>query len=209
MPSRNGHLTYSSDGIGKSFDIYIEKLSQPLQLTGTTAQLRLQRQFYPRAFSPGNASITARATSQDDMQSFSKFIRDHHLQLVNTPGSVAFTTADQSSAGFQRLLQLQVDGEDILWNGWVPNFTMQKKGVMEPAPQFNFTFYVVFDQHSTNIMDSRVARSTAAWWNASNTPAPKPTPPKPDDTNPSGLSIIQIANPDLANAIGLNPSLGN
>ena len=33
---------------------------------------------------------------------------------------------------------------------------------MEPAPQFNFEFYVVFDEHATDIYASR--QVTKLWW---------------------------------------------
>lgn len=200
MP-RNGHLLYTADGVTKSFDFYIEKFSQPLSLTGSQAQTRLSRQFYPRGFSPGNGQITARATSQDSYQRFSKFVRDHHVVMINTPSKMAFTRTDTASPGYNRLMRLVIDGEGILWRGWIPSFTLTKKGVMEPAPQFSFEFFMVFDTHANNIYVSN--QIVKLWWQQKVTPPVQVSGGKveamPSD-NPS-LKIVKSAT-NIANKIG-------
>lgn len=195
--AKNGHLQYTVDGKLTTFDFYIEQAVRPMTLTGSSVQTRLHREFFPRGYSPGNTTITARATSQDGLQEFAKFVRNHQVTMVNTPGSMSFTVPDNSSVGFQRLMQLSVDGEGIVYRGWIPSFTLTKKGVMEPAPQFTFDFFLVFDQHSTNIITSRQIEKL--WW----AQAGSPTLP-----NKSAIPAPSITNtPDLARIID-DPSVG-
>lgn len=200
--AKNGQLSYTADGQTHSVQVYIEKFSQPLTLSGTTAQTRLSRQFYPRAFSPGNGNITARATSQAEMQRFSKFVRDHHITMVNTPSTMAFTRTDSQSPGYQRLMRLYIAGEDILWRGWIPNFTLSKKGVMEPAPEFSFQFYVVFDMHATNIYGSR--QVTKLWWQQKAQEPVKVSGGKVEkaSTDDPTLDIINLIDPSISQTFG-------
>jgi hypothetical protein len=200
--ARNGQLSYTADGITQSFNVYIETFTQPLQLSGSTQQTRLSRQFYPRAFSPGNGQIGARATSQDELQRFSKFVRDHHITMINTPSSMAFTRGDSESPGYQRLMRLYVVGEDILWRGWIPNFTINKRGVMEPAPQFNFEFYVVFDEHATDIYASR--QITKLWWQQQAQTPVQVSGGKVEKapTDDPTLDIINIIDPSISQTFG-------
>lgn len=163
MANHNGFLDYIVDGEKHNFSFYIERTSQPFSLSGESAQTRLRKQFFPKGYSPGNLSITGRVTSQDALQRFAKFVRDHHVTMINTPGGMAFTKLDSATPGFNRLMRLFIVGEDILYRGWIPQFTITKKGVFEPAPQFTFDFLPVFDQHATNIYTSRQIQKL--WWN--------------------------------------------
>lgn len=200
--AKNGQLSYAADGITHSVQVYIEEFSQGLTLSGSSVQTRLNKQFYPRAFSPGNGVITARATSQNEYQRFAKFVRDHHITMINTPSTMAFTRGDSESPGYQRLMRLYIAGEGILWRGWIPNFTLNKKGVMEPAPQFQFEFYVVFDSHATDIYASR--QITKLWW-SQQTQAPVKVSggkvEKASSDDPT-LDIINIIDPDISKTFG-------
>lgn len=200
--AHNGQLDYSADGSNHSLSFYIEQTSQPFALSGTSAQTRLHKQFFPKGYSPGNMTVTARATSQDEYQTFAKFVRDHHVTMVNTPGSMAFTRVDTTTPGYNRLMRLYVVGEDILYRGWIPSFTITKKGVMEPAPQFTFDFFTVFDSHASNIYVSRQVQKL--WWQQTGSPQIQvsgTTVEKPTDTisDQPGFDIIQVADPSLTN----------
>lgn len=56
-----------------------------------------------------------------------------------------------NTAGFRRLLQLSIPTEGILVRGWAENFSVVNKGFADPAPKYNFDFFVVFDQMSEDI----------------------------------------------------------
>jgi hypothetical protein len=168
VADHNGFLQYKANGVTNQFSFYIERMSQPFTLSGASAQTRLRKQFFPRGYSPGNLSITGRVTSQDALQGLAKFIRDHHVTLVNTPGSMAFTRLDSKTPGYNRLMFLYVVGEGISYRGWIPRFTINKKGVFEPAPQFTLDFFSVFDQHATNIYTSK--RIQKLWWDQAGSP---------------------------------------
>jgi len=194
--ARNAHFSYTADGANHSIDLYIEEMSQSFDLSGTTAQTRLHRQFFPRGYSPGNLSMTARATSQDEYQTFARFVRDHQVTMVNTPGHMAFTSLDTNSPGYQRLLRLYIDAEGILYRGWIPSFTMRKEGVMAPAPSFTVDFFVVFDSHATNIFASRQVQKL--WWQQS---APPPIVISGNDVTKQPFTDSDMPGFDLINTL--------
>lgn len=172
--ARNGHLSYINNGTTNSMDIYIEKVAQPFGVSGISIQTRLSNQWYPRGNAIGNMTITARATNQDEYQSFSRFVREHQLTMINTSG-IAFTNATTTSTGYRRLLGLTIDNELISLRGWIPQFTMIKQGILSFAPQFQFQFYVVFDDHSVSISTSAALAKT--YWNSANAKASTKSPP--------------------------------
>lgn len=186
---RNAHFSYTADGSTKSMDIYVESMQQPFALSVNTAQTRLSQQVFPRAYSPGNLTMNAVTTTQDEYQTFARFVREHQVTMINTPGSMAFTSLDKDSPGYQRLMTLYIDAEGILYKGWVPTFTMTKKGAMVPAPKFTIEFYVVFDAHASNIFASRQVQKL--WWQQSS--------PKPIQI--SGTTIAQHKNPAIGEVI--------
>lgn len=158
MAATNAYLEYEADGTVYHHALIIESLTQPLSVTGSTSQGRLSRQFYPRAHSPGDIQVTGRCLSQTEYQQLALYIRQHQRTLINTPGTIMFNRTDTNSVGYRRLMKLWVYREGILVRGFIPRFTISKRGVFDPAPQYNFNFTVVFDPYAENIQISQNIR---------------------------------------------------
>jgi hypothetical protein len=151
MAKFNATLEYEADGNTNSLPLYVNVITQPFALGGSTAQGRLSRQFYPRAHSPGDITVEGQCLSQSDLQSLGLFIREHQRAMVVTPNNLMFNRISTKSQGYRRLMQLWIDGEGILVRGFVPQFTVSKRGVFDPSPKYSFTFTVIFDPHAENI----------------------------------------------------------
>lgn len=158
MAGQNAYLQYEADGATHTLFLYVDVVAQPLSVTGSTAQARLSRQFYPRAHSPGDITIQGRCLTQSDLQRLGLFVRQHQRTLINTPGSILFNRINTSSQGYRRLMKLYVAREGILVRGFIPRFTIEKRGVFDPAPKYTFNFTVVFDPYAENIGVSAATR---------------------------------------------------
>ena len=153
---RNASLSYTIDSTNFRQELFVMDLEQTHELSGTTAQSRLYRQFYPRAYAPGDMKVSGRCRSQEEYQQLGLFIREHQRRLLDSPANVMFNRADLTNPGYQRLLRLSVPSEGIILRGYVQRFTISKRGVHDPAPEYSFDFVVVFDPHAIDIEASSV-----------------------------------------------------
>lgn len=149
MKGVNGYLQYSVNGQDFTFPLWVMTLTQAHTLSGTTVQARWTKQFYPKAYAPGDMAVTGNCESQIQYQQMARFIRAHHKVLLQS--TEAFTRLDPNAASYRRLMLLSVPTESIMFRGWVPSFTLSKKGVFDPAPAYSFNFTVIFDPHATNV----------------------------------------------------------
>lgn len=163
--AKNAFLSYTDDTGTHVFPINVMSYEQPLALSGSTAQSRLSRQFYPKTFSPSDITVKGRCDSQKDYQRLALFVRKHHLALVSTPNDVMFTRLDVNSTGYRRLMRLFIRGEDFDVRGWVAKNTISKRGVFEPAPEFNLAFTPVFDSRSKEVLISYALIKSFAHYN--------------------------------------------
>lgn len=146
-----GILSYNlgAGNASNTFDLWIDSITQSNSLSGNSSQSRLTKHFYPHAHMPGDYVLEGTASSQKDYQNLAIYIRNHQVAMMNQPVDESFTRV--AGAGFRRLLTLSVPSEGLWIRGFVPRFTLTKRGVFEPAPKFTFNFFVVFDSHSTDI----------------------------------------------------------
>ncbi len=151
MKNSNATLTYKVSGTTRTFPLWVMGVEQAHMLTVNTAQSRTKKQIYPRSYSPGDIAVKGRCESQEAYQRLALYIRFHQRAILNTPTEHRFARVDIDSPGYQRLLRLSIPTEQLLVRGWIDNFSIQKKGVFEPAPEFNFSFFVVFDSTATDI----------------------------------------------------------
>jgi hypothetical protein len=158
MAGQNAYLSYEAGGTTHQLPLYIQSIAQPLQVTGSTAQGRVSRQFYPRAHAPGDIAVNGQCLSQADYQRLALFIREHQRMLINTPGTVMFNRTSTNSEGYRRLMKLYVIKEGVLVRGFIPRFTITKKGHFDPAPKYSFNFTVIFDPYAENIAVSSAVR---------------------------------------------------
>lgn len=138
--------------------LWVTKIKQINKLEGKYGQSLLTRHFYPRSFGYGNLQITGIAGSsldptsnemidgQQTYQNLAQFIREHQTTLVS-----------QLDLFNNYLMNLQIFAEGIYVRGFVDKFTLTKRGVFEPAPEYNFEFIIVhWDERDDdwNIPDS-------------------------------------------------------
>lgn len=156
--------------------LWITKIAQTNELSGPTYNSKNTRHFYPRSYGPGDYQITGVAQSQEDYQLISRFIRKHQEQMVS---GVKQIYVDQATIGsYKYLMNLIIPSENIFVQGWINSFTINKKGVFDPAPEYTFPFTIGWDSHSTNIDSSF---SIEKWY----------SPNRTDQIDPS----IKITNP--------------
>jgi hypothetical protein len=79
------------------------------------------------------------------------FIRKHQRSILNVPFNERFTRVNTTNPGYQRLMRLSIPTEDMVLRGWVTSFSLSKKGVFDPAPDYTFNFFVVFDGTAASI----------------------------------------------------------
>lgn len=178
----NGSLSYVAAGVSYKYDLWVTSLQQPLALAGNTSQSRVTKHFYPSGYTLGDLTVGGICGSQEEYQGLSLFIRTHQLALMNQPNTENFLT----NSGASRLLTISIPDEGILYSGFVKIFTLTKKGVFEPAPEFTFPFSVVHDPHSTEIDISVQLRKQNTLGGFDNVPNP--------DTNLSGLQVLESDN---------------
>lgn len=103
--------------------------------------------MYPRSYAPGEIQINGICQSHTRYHELSLFIRQHQIAIVDSPVTDRFARVNSgNTTGFRRLLQLSIPSEGILQRGWIDEFRVVNKGVFDPAPEYQFSFFVVFDQ---------------------------------------------------------------
>lgn len=140
-------------------DLWITRISQPNQLSGQSYQSRFTKHFYPRYYSPGNLSVECITNSQQNYQEVATFIRGHHKFMANLPTSTYAQSFQANISPF--LMTLSIPNEGILLQGIVPSFNLNKKGVFDPAPAFNFDFIILYD--SSRSSDAYVSSAVKTW----------------------------------------------
>jgi len=165
----NGTLSFYKDNVHYVHTLWVETLSQPHQINGSGHQSMHMNHWYPKSYAPGNISLTVRCKHQADYQHLANFIRLHHRLLLETPG-LRFSSR-KGTTGLRHLMFLRVPSERIECHGWVPTFTLNKKGVFDPAPQCTFDFFVAIDPFSS---DPLISHQIREWWNPAKM---KPTDP--------------------------------
>lgn len=127
------------------------EFNQPLMLSGSSAQSRTRKHFYPRSHAPGDINVRGRCESQHHYQRLAQFIRKHQREMVSMPPNERFTRINTTNPGYHRLLRLSIPHEPLYVRGWIEDFSITKRGVHDPAPQYSFNFFVVFDQSARDI----------------------------------------------------------
>ncbi len=148
----NGTLTYSTPDGTFSKALWVNRVTQPIQLSVSKHQSRKYSQVYPRSYAPGNITVDGICQSHTKYHELSLFIRRHQIAIIDSPVTDRFARlATGNTSGFRRLLQLSVPTEGILVRGWIDGFNVVNKGHFDIAPQYNFDFFVVFDSMSEDI----------------------------------------------------------
>jgi hypothetical protein len=100
---------------------------------------------------PGDITVRGRCESQRHYQQLGQFIRKHQREMVNMPPDERFSRINTINPGYHRLLRLSIPHEPLYVRGWIDNFAITKRGVHDPAPEYSFNFFVVFDQSARDI----------------------------------------------------------
>src|SRR5581483_4672021 len=196
---RNAYLNFNRDGDQQFHFLWVNEISQDLNLGGSTSQSRLQQQFYPRSHVPGDLIIMGQCESQTEYQTLSRFLRGHHRVLMNTPAEVSFSRNNLDSAGYQRLLKFFMPSEGLLVRGFASTFSIQKRGVFDPAPEFQIAFTIIYDLNATDIM---ISHQIKKYYDPYIDKQDLYEPPDPDtrDTN-DNPSLPNILNPPIPGVI--------
>lgn len=156
---KNCNLSYTANDIAHSFPLWVMKIEQGHTLSGQSAQSKNMKHFYPRAYSPGDISVSGRCEDETEWQKLAYFIRAHQRNLINTPFDERFARINTSNPGYKRLMRLSIPDEAMSVRGWIDTFSIAKKGFTNVAPEFSFDFFVVFDYTATDIgISSRVQK---------------------------------------------------
>lgn len=144
--------------ITPSISLWITHLQQDNQLVGPTAQSRNTRHFYPRSYGPGDLIIQGIAPDQHSYQELAAFIRGHQEYLLTNLKPTISSGNDKYISKYQGLLNLNIPSEQIYYFGWVGTFMLQKRGVFEPAPKWDFNFIIARDENSENVAISHAIK---------------------------------------------------
>lgn len=155
-----GSLTYRLNGASHSYSLWVTKVEQSNDLQGETQQGRYSNHFYPKSYSPGDYQVSIICDGQQDLQDLAVFIRYHHQALIDHVGDFSTNNrqAATKSADFGLLMVLTVQSEGITCRGWVPQFTLTRKGVMDPNPEYTFPFTHVYDYRSADFNRSFIGQ---------------------------------------------------
>lgn len=183
--NNNASLSFYRQNKHHVHTLYVTGIEQPHQVSGTRVQSQHTAHWYPRSYQPGDIQVTIRCRTQLDYQHLANFVRLHHRLLLETPG-LRFS-GKANSVGLRHLMLLSIPSEYIIARGWIPTFTISKRGVFDPAPEYTFGFFTALDPWSS---DPIVSHQIREWWNSSKM---KPTDPgfldpntvNPDNTNPN------------------------
>jgi hypothetical protein len=179
----NGTLSFYKNNKHYVHALWVTEIEQPHQVTGSRHQSAHVSHWYPRSYAPGDIQVTIRCRTQTDYQRLANLVRMHQKLLTETPG-LRFS-GRANSTGLRHLMLLRIPSENIAVHGWIPTFTITKRGVFDPAPQYTFGFFTAIDPYSSNPIISHQIRE---WWNPKKM---KPTPTEvkfeedPDEGRPT------------------------
>jgi hypothetical protein len=158
---RNTNATLSFYRQGKLYlhTLWVTNISQPHQINGSRHQSAHQAHWYPKGYQPGDISITIRCRTQKDYQRLANLVRLHHKTMIETPGLRFSGRAD--STGLRHLMLFRLPSEAINVRGWIPSFSITKKGVFDVAPEYTFTFFTAIDPLSS---DPIVSHQIREYW---------------------------------------------
>lgn len=199
--SSNALLSWEDENGTHRHVLWVMEYSQPQQLTGSKAQSRTKAHFYPRAHAPGNITVSGRCESQADYQRLALFIRRHQRSILNVPHNERFARINTTNPGYKRLLRLSIPTENLYVRGWIDKFSISKKGVFEPVPEYRFDFFVVFDATAVDIGISHRIRSyySASDYTTAAARASIENRDKPSEY-PDGLTLPEITRPNVPGA---------
>jgi len=127
-------------------------IEQALNLKVIKGVSRLATMVYPRSYMPGNYEIKGMCETQQSYHELSFFIRTHQRAIAEAPATDRFARVRSgNTSGYARLLRLAIPSEGIYVRGWVEKFGVINKGVFDPAPTYNFSFFIVHDLFSKDI----------------------------------------------------------
>lgn len=157
---RNGTLSFYHNNKQYIHALWVIAISQPHQINGSRHQSMHQAHWYPRSYAPGDITVETRCRTQRDYQRLSNLVRLHHRVMLETPG-LRFSNR-VNTTGRRHLMLLHIPSENITVRGWIPSFTITKRGVHDVAPECNFTFFTALDPYSS---DPIISHKIREWWN--------------------------------------------
>lgn len=176
----NGSLSFYRNRKHYVHTLWITELEQPHQINGRRVQSVHQAHWYPRSYAPGDISVTIRCRTQEDYQRLANLARFHHQTMLETPG-LRFS-GRAGTTGLRHLMLLRVPSEALTIRGWIPSFTITKRGVFDPAPLCTFTFFPAIDPYSSNPIISHQIRD---WARLKGKPVKNPFAIDPDKGKPN------------------------
>ena len=156
----NGALSFYNKNVFYLHTLWVTVVTQPHEISGQRRQSMHQAHWYPRSYQPGNYTITIRCRTQEDYQRLSNLVRLHHTVMMSTPG-LRFS-GKANSVGLRHMMRLRIPSEAINVYGWIPNFTITKRGVFDPAPEYTFDFFPAHDPLSS---DPLISYQIREYWN--------------------------------------------
>jgi hypothetical protein len=156
----NAYLSFYRDKKQYVHTLWVTRIEQPHQVSGARHQSQHQAHWYPKSYQPGDISVTVRCRTQEDYQRLANLVRLHHRTLLETPG-LRFS-GKKNSTGLRHLMLFRVQSEAISVRGWIPSFTISKKGVFDVAPECTFAFFTAIDPYSS---DPIISHQIREWWN--------------------------------------------
>lgn len=153
----NASLIYKGrQGKNKGFGLWVMEYEQSHSLAGEEIQSTLFKRFYPRSYAPSPMTVKGRVRTQHRYEQLAKFIRDHQLYLIDTPGL--------SNAGKYQLplLKLSIPSENVYVEGFIGSFQAGARR-FNVAPEYTFDFFTIKDNHSANA-NIRPSHPIRMWW---------------------------------------------
>lgn len=176
----NGSLSFYRNNKLYVHTLWITEIAQEHNITGKRAQSMHVAHWYPKSYAPGDIQITVRCRTQKDYQRLANLVHFHHHTMLETPG-LRFS-GRRNSTGLRHLMLLRVPSESLTIHGWIPTFTLTKRGVFDPAPQYQFGFFAAIDPYSSNPIISHQIRE---YWNPKKmVPTKDPFATDPDQGKP-------------------------
>src|SRR5687767_2950580 len=129
--SRTGTLSYVIDDKTYAHELYINELTQALQLSGNTEQSRLARPFYPRSAAPGDYVVSGSCMAEAEYQRPALFVRRRHRALINVPNDARLARLHTRHPRYYRLMRLSIPRQDIPVRGSIQKFTINKQRLFE------------------------------------------------------------------------------
>lgn len=187
----NAGLSFYRKNVQYLHTLWVTEIEQPHTMNGSRHQSAHVAHWYPRSYQPGDLSVTIRCRTQADYQRLTNMVRLHHRTMMEIPG-LRFS-GRANSTGLRHLLRFHLPSESINVHGWIPSWTLTKKGVHEVAPEYTFNFFTAIDPYSS---DPIVSHQIREYWNPSKMkPEADPFAVDPDQGKP-GRDDFQVNPPD-------------